>query len=55
MNDKEREYKIVLAWAIRLGLASEYENLDKPLTKREFLKILYKLFNRYIGGKSERC
>ena len=45
MNDKEREYKIVLAWAIREGIANQYENLDVPLSKREFLRILYKLFN----------
>ena len=50
MNDKEIEYKIVLGWAIRLGLASEYEDLDKPLTKREFLRIIYKLCNKILGG-----
>ena len=43
MNDKEIENKIVLAWAIRKGLANKYEDLDVSLTKREFLKILYKL------------
>ena len=51
MNDKEIEYKIILAWAIRLGLASEYEDLDRPLTKYELLRILYKLFNKYIKDK----
>ena len=50
MNDREIEDKMVLAWAIRLGLASEYEDLDKPLTKREFLKIIYKLCNKILGG-----
>ena len=51
MNDKEREYKIILAWAIRLGIATQYENLDRPLTKYEFLKIIYKLCNKILGGK----
>ena len=50
MNDKERENQIILAWAIRWGIATQYEDLDKPLTKREFLRIIYKLFNRHIGG-----
>ena len=50
MNDKEIENKIVLAWAIRLGLATQYEDLDKPLTKREFLRIIYKLCNKILGG-----
>ena len=43
MNEKEIEEEMVLAWAIRMGLTNKYENLDKPLTKREFLKVLYKL------------
>ena len=50
MNDKGREEEIILAWAIRMGLANKYENLDKSLTKREFLKILYKL----LEVKNER-
>ena len=58
MNDKERENQIILAWAIRMGLANKYEDLDKSLTKREFLKILYKLlvveneinYTDYVGG-----
>ena len=51
MNDRERENQIILAWAIRWGIATQYEDLDKPLTKREFLRIIYKLFNRHIGGE----
>ena len=51
MNDKKREYKIILAWAIRLGFATQYEDLDRPLTKYELLRILYKLFNEYVGGE----
>ena len=50
MNDKETEDKMVLVWAIRLGLATQYEDLDKPLTKREFLRIIYKLCNKILGG-----
>ena len=58
MNDKEREEEIILAWVIRMGLANKYEDLDKPLTKREFLRILYKLlvveneinYTDYVGG-----
>ena len=46
MDDREKENKMVFVWAVRLGLiVSQYENLDVPLTKRELLKILYKLFN----------
>ena len=51
MNEKETENKIILAWAIRLGLATQYEDLDKPLTKREFLRIIYKLCNKILGGE----
>ena len=51
MNDKERENQIILAWAIRRDIANKYENLDRSLTKREFLRIIYKLFNRCIGGE----
>ena len=50
MDKKERENQIILAWAIRLGIATQYENLDEPLSKHEFLRIIYKLFNRYTGG-----
>ena len=53
MNDKERENQIILAWAIRWGIATQYEDLDKPLTKREFLRIIYKLCNKMLGGNKE--
>lgn len=53
MDDEERKYKVVLAWAIRRGLATQYENLDRALTKYELLRILYRLFNECIGGKNE--
>ena len=46
MNDKRKRDQVVLIWSIKMGLASKYENLDTPLTKREFLRILYKLFNK---------
>ena len=51
MDDREGENQIILSWAIRLGVANRYENLDRPLTKYEFLKIIYKLLNRYTGGE----